>query len=217
MAEGFEALRVGGEVVPGCAASLDDGLGIVEDAQGEEALAEVEPDPFDGVEFGTVGGQGQEREIVGDGERPFVVPAGAVEHQDGVDVVGQGCGEVGEKQVHDLGVDAGQDEGEVLAGGRAHGGEDVGPLVAVGARAGGALALEPPPVANPALVADPRLVLEPELEMLLGMRGGGASQGLAQPLFLNRSWACGSRRGFAGRAFCREKPRRCSTRVRLEG
>jgi len=53
----------------------------------------------------------------------------APEHHDGVDPLGQAGGEVLEEQVHDLGADAGQHEGEVLAGGWAHGGEDIGPLV----------------------------------------------------------------------------------------
>jgi hypothetical protein len=80
-----------------------------------------------------------------------------------VRILAQGVGEVCEKQVHDLGVDARQHEGEVVAGGRAYGGEDVGPLVADLTRPGGALAPAPPPVTDPALVADARFILKPEL------------------------------------------------------
>ncbi len=122
-----------------------------------------------------------------------------------------------EEQVHDLGVDGGQHEGDVLAGGRADGGEDVGPLVADLTWARGAPAPEPPAVADPALVADAGLVLEPELEALVGMRFGGRLQGRAEPLFLKRSCASASLCGCAGRTFCREKPMRRSTRVMLDG
>ena len=61
----------------------------------------------------------------------------------------QGIGEVCEKQVHDLGVDARHHQGDVVAGVRAHGGEDVGPLVADLTRPGGTLAPAPPPVTYP--------------------------------------------------------------------
>ena len=46
---------------------------------------------------------------------------------------------------------------------RAHGGEDVGPLVADLTRPGGTLAPAPPPVTHPALVADARFILKPQL------------------------------------------------------
>ena len=75
----------------------------------------------------------------------------------------QGIGEVCEKQVHDLGVDARHHQGDVVAGVRAHGGEDVGPLVADLTRPGGTLAPAPPPVTHPALVADARFILKPQL------------------------------------------------------
>ena len=70
----------------------------------------------------------------------LVVPTGAVAHHDGVRILVQGIGEVCEKQVHDLGVDARHHQGDVVAGVRAHGGEDVGPLVADLTRPGGTLA-----------------------------------------------------------------------------
>ena len=167
------------EGIPGLAAGLDNCFGVVEHAEGKEALAEIKPDPLDRVEFRTVGWQRHQRDVVRNGERALVVPTGAVEDHGGVDVVWPDSGEAGEERVHDLGVDGGQHEGEVLAGGRAHGGEDVGPLVADLTRARSAPAPEPPAVADPALVADPRLVLEPEFEALVGMRFGDRLQGRA--------------------------------------
>ena len=205
------------EGIPGLAAGLDNGFGVVEDAEREEALSEIEPDPLDRVEFRTVGWQGRQGEVVRDLKRAAVVPAGAVEHHEGVCVVWPGGGEAGEEQVHDLGVEGGQHEGEVLAGGRAHGGEDVGPLVADLTWARGAPAPGPPAMTDPALVAEAGLVLEPELEALVGVGFGGRLQGRAEPLFLKRSCASGSLCGCAGRTFWREKPSRRSTRVMLEG
>ena len=126
-------------------------------------------------------------------------------------------GELGQKQVHRGGIDERQHQGEVLAGGGADGGEDVGPLIALLHQAGRPLALEPPTVARPPLVADAGLVLEPQLQALAGMRRGGCRQGRPEPLFWKRSCAFASRRGWAGRAFWRENPRRRNTRVMLEG
>ena len=199
------------------AAGLDDGLGVGEEAQRQEALAQVEPDPLDRIEFRAVGRQRHERQIVGGGQRPLVMPAGAVEHDDGVGIGRQRGGELGQKQVHRCGIDDRQHQREVFAGGGADGGEDIGPLVALLREAGGTLALQPPAVAYPPLVADARLVLKPELQALAGMCFGRRLQGGAQPLFWKRCCAFLSRPGWAGRAFWRENPMRRSTRVMLEG
>ena len=131
----------------------------------------IEPNPLDGAEFGTVWRQERQSDVVGDGEGARVVPTGAVAHHDGVRILVQGVGEVCEKQVHDLGVDARQLEGDVVAGVGTHGGENVGPLVADLTRPGGTFAPAPPPVTDPALVADARFIpgsspgqaLEPQL------------------------------------------------------
>lgn len=147
----------------------------------------MEPNPLDWIEFRTVGRQGHEGDVFGDAKRSFIVPASTVEHHDCVHLLGQRGGEVFKEQVHDRCVDAGQHEGEVLAGGWTHGREDVGPLVTILAEARSTLALEPPAMADPAFVADARLVLEPELELLLGMRASDRFQSVAEPLFLNRS------------------------------
>ncbi len=205
------------EVDPSVAAGLDDGVGVVEQAVGEVALAQVEPDALDRVELGTVGRQRRQGDVVRHLERPLVVPSGAVEGDDGVGVPGQDLGELPEEDVHGPGRDLGQDEGEVLARGRAHGGEDVGPVVALVAAPRRARALGPPAVADPALVADAGFVLEPELQALVRMRRGGGRQCVAQPLFLNAARAPGSPLGCDGRAFCQDRPRRRSTFHRLPG
>jgi hypothetical protein len=74
-------------------AGIDDGFGIVEDAEGEVSLAQVEPDALDGIELGTVGRQPDEGDVCGQAVGGQVVPAGAVEDDGGVDPVWQGLGE----------------------------------------------------------------------------------------------------------------------------
>jgi hypothetical protein len=59
------------------------------------------------------------------------VPAGAVEHQDGVLVLGQRCRELGEERVHRRGQDLRQHQSEAIAGCRPDSGEEVGPGVAL--------------------------------------------------------------------------------------
>jgi hypothetical protein len=145
------------------------------------------------------------------------MPAGAVQDEDGVHVLGQTGGEAGQEQVHHAGVDPGQHQGEVLAGGRPQGGEDVGPLIADLAKAGRTLTLEPPAMADPALVTDAGLILKPELDALARMGGDRRPQRRWEPLFLKRCCAGASFCGCAGRAFWREKPMRRRTRVMLEG
>jgi hypothetical protein len=94
----------------------------------------------------------------------------------------------------------------------AHGGEDVGPVVAPVARRRGAAAGEEPAVADPALVADAGLVLGPQLEPLVEVRRGGGAQGACKAPFLKAWRAAGSPLGCSGRAFCQDRPRRRSTR-----
>lgn len=145
------------------------------------------------------------------------MPSGAVEDEDGVDIVVEGSGEAVEEQLHDGGADTGEHEGEVLAGGRSDRGEDVGPLVAVLAQARRTLALEPPAMTDPPLVADASLILEPELQAFARIGLGRGAQCGAEPLFLKRSCALASLSGWCGRAFCRENPMRRSTSLMLEG
>lgn len=145
------------------------------------------------------------------------MPAGAVKHQHEMRVGWPGGRDVVEEDLHGVRIDRGQHQGEVLAGGGADRGEDVGPLVAELLDARRPLAAPPPAVADPALVADPGLVLEPQLDALVGMAGGGLGYAVGQPPFLKASCASASRLGWWGRAFWREKSSRRSTRVMLEG
>ena len=181
---------------PSVAAGVDDGVGGVEQAQGEEPLTEIEPDALDRVEFGAVGGQDDQGDVYRDREVAADVPAGAVEHQDKMGVGRAGRGDMIEEDPHGGGVDGGQDQRDVLAGGGTNRGEDVGPLVAELLDAGRPLAAPPPAMADPALVADPRLVLEPQLDPFVGMVVGDFGYACGKPPFLKASCASASRFGW---------------------
>ena len=55
----------GGEGVPRLAACVDDGGVAVEQAVGEEAFAQVEPDALDRVQLGCLGRQRHEGDVAG--------------------------------------------------------------------------------------------------------------------------------------------------------
>lgn len=127
------------------------------------------------------------------------------------------CGDLIKEDLHGGGVDRRQNQRDVLAGGRADRGEDVGPEVAELLDARRALAAAPPAVADPALVADPGLVGEPQLDPLVGMLRGDGGYLVGKPPFLKAACASGSFFGWKGRAFWREKPSLRSTRLMLDG
>src|SRR4051794_11274745 len=104
-----------------------------------------------------------------------------------------------------------QHEGEVLAGGGPDGREDVRPGVAHVAAAGRPLPAGEPAMAHAPLLAEPGFVLEPERQALIRMRRARGSEGGLEPPFANASRAAGSAFGWAGRAFCRDRPSRCSS------
>jgi len=51
-AERSDAFGVFGDDVPDCAAGVDDGVAVLEEAQGEKPVAQVKPDPLHRVELG---------------------------------------------------------------------------------------------------------------------------------------------------------------------
>ena len=94
------------------------------------------------------------------------MPAGLIDQEHGVGAGRDGFGNLGEMQVHRLGVAGRQDQGRTLALFRADGAEDIcrgGALIAGSARAGAALG---PAAGDLVLLADPSLVLEPNLYCL---------------------------------------------------
>ena len=115
------------------------------------------PDVLDRVQFRTVGGQGQQGEVVGDNEGVRSVPACAVEDEDGMGTGGDAAGDFREVGVHRLGVDGRQDQPCRGATCGADGPEDVGPLVAGIAGCAGSGAAPGPDAGERALLANARV------------------------------------------------------------
>jgi hypothetical protein len=148
-----------------------------------------------------VGRQDHERDVLRHGEVAAHVPARAVEHQGEVGVGRPGRGAIVEEDLHRRGVDGGQDEGDVLSGGRPDRGEDVGSPIAELLHARRALVAPPPAVADPALVATRASSSNQSSMRLPGWRAAASAIRSASPPFLKASCASASRFGWYGRAF----------------
>jgi len=159
----------------------------------EKVAAEELPDVLDRIEFRGIGRQRHEGDVARHQQAPAgLVPAGAVEDENGMGLGIDAAADLGEVEAHQLGADGGQHEGSAGRARRAHGTENVGPVMALIARCRrpGAAA-RPDPRQRP-LLADPGLVLEPDFERLAG---GGVRQAFADPggeVFLNACWAAAS-------------------------
>ena len=152
-----------GELVPSIAAMVDEVVVGCEDAIGEPVVAHELPNVFHRVEFGGFWRQGDDGDVGRHGEAHRHVPAGLIDQQHGVGAGCDGFGDLGEMQVHRLGIAGRQDQGRALALFRADGAEDVGrggALIAGSARAGAALR---PAAGDLVLLADASFVLEPNL------------------------------------------------------
>ena len=116
------------------------------------------------------------------------------------------AGDLGEMQVHGLGVDLRQHESGGFLGLGAGGSEEVGRLVALIAGLPRPAAAARPLSGQLALLADPGFVLEPDLDPLPRrfLADGGNDQ-LGQ-FFLNSACASGADLGCCGRAEIRLKP-----------
>lgn len=106
---------------------VDDVVVVGEDAVGERVVAHELPDVLDGVQFGRVGRQEEQRDILRDDELGRGVPAGAVQNEDGMGA-GIDCRrDLGQMLVHRAGVAVGQHEARALALLWTDRPEDVGP------------------------------------------------------------------------------------------
>src|SRR5918992_5077868 len=74
-AERCDAADLGHEALPRGARRIDDGLVVLEQAVGEEALLEVEPQTLDRVQFRRARGQRLECDVGGGLEGPRPLPA----------------------------------------------------------------------------------------------------------------------------------------------
>ena len=88
----------------------------------EVVLAQELPDVLDRIEFRTVGRQMQQADVVRHLQLiPWLVPAGAIEHDHRVVTVGDVPADFAQMQVHGVDVDPGQDQGGADAPGGADG------------------------------------------------------------------------------------------------
>ena len=92
------------------AAGQDDVVTGVEHAMGEVVLPQELPHVFDRVELRRVGRQVRQADVGRDAELfAGLVPTGAVEHDHGMGARSHARADLGQVQVHGLGVAAGQD------------------------------------------------------------------------------------------------------------
>ena len=94
------------------------------------------------------------------------MPAGLIDQEHGVGAGRDGLGDLGEMQVHRLGIAGRQDQGRALALLRADGPEDVGRGGSLITGRTGTRAALRPAAGDLVLLADPGLVLEPNLYCL---------------------------------------------------
>ena len=136
----------------------------------QEPLLEIEPYAFDGVELWRIGRQCYQRDILRDDEAARDVPAGLIEHHDGMLVAIDGGREAVQELLHRIRVRVGQNKGEAVIGAGLDSREDVGKREAIVGEAWRTLAASPPDVARAPLLADPSFVLEKEADALAFMR-----------------------------------------------
>ena len=132
------------------------------DAVGEPVVSHELPDVFGGVEFGAFGRERQNGDVGGKVELVRHMPAGLIEQQHGVRAGRDVFGDLGEMQVHRIGVAFGQDERRALAVLGRDRAENIcrGGALVLG-RGGPRAALRPAP-GELVLLANARLVGEPD-------------------------------------------------------
>src|SRR2546426_1744617 len=168
--DGHDAPRLVDELVPCRTTMVDEIVVGFEDAVGEPVVAHELPDVLDRVELWALRRQQNDGDVGRHEEARGQVPAGLVDQEDGVGSGRDGCGDLGEVQVHRLGVAGWHDQGCTLALLRADCTEDVGgsgPLVPRCAWTGAALG---PAAGGLVLLADAGLVGGPDFYRGAGKR-----------------------------------------------
>src|ERR1700692_3307148 len=177
---------------------IDDVVVVVEDGDGEFVAAQIFPDVFDRIEFGSVGWQTDKGDVFGDRERGSNVIAGAIENESGVTTCRHLAADSSEMQRHVLGVGGRHDQAccdATLRTGRA---KQVGPVVALVVRRAGPRSTFGPDAGQRALLADPGLILEPDFDWLAFGAAGDLRRDCRGEVFLNVSRASSSAFGWRG-------------------
>src|SRR5665811_1230115 len=164
--DGHDAPWLIDELVPCFAAMVDEIVIGFEDTVGEPVVAHVLPDVLNRVELWGFWRQGDNGDVGRHDEARRHVPASLIDQEDGVGTGRDDRGDLGEVQVHRLGVAGRQDQGRTLAFLWADGAEDVGrggPLITGSAGAGATLC---PSAGDLVLLADTSLICEPDLYLV---------------------------------------------------
>ena len=159
---------MGDELLPGVAASIEDGVVISEDAVCEVVLAKELPDIFCRVEFWRVGRQGQKRDVAGNIEAcGLFVIAGAVHDDDGVSAGGDRAADFHQMYVHRFRIGARQNQACGAGALGADCAEQIRPFVTLISRRLRTRPASRPAPGQAAFLADARFILEPDLDRLL--------------------------------------------------
>ena len=163
-AEGHDAPRLLGQLVTSIAAVIYDIFVGGEDAVGKPVVAHELPDILLRVQFGALGRQGDESDIVGHLQPLGGMPSGLVEQDSGMSARFDVSGDLGQMPIHRLDVAPRQHEVGGFAFFRADRTENVGrggPLIVWRRRPGAAFGPAPRDLV---LLSDARLVGEPDLD-----------------------------------------------------
>lgn len=164
-ADGHDAPRLVGDLVPGLATVVDDVVIVLEDPVGEVVVAHELPEVFNGVELRRFGRQRQERQVRRSLKRLGEVPAGLIKQHDGV-VAGLDLGaDLLQVLAHRLAVAVGHHQaggGSLVGADRT---EDVGPLGALVLGRGRTGSAPGPAAGDLVLLPDARFILPPDLEL----------------------------------------------------
>ena len=181
---------------------------VEEPAQRQIALAQELPDPLLRVQLGAVGRQRQRRYVAGPAQVLGRVPAGAVEHEDGVRPRRDMSAQLRQEQGHRRRVAARQDQRAAEVAARAHRAEEIDGLVAVRARRTRARAGLGPDPGQRALLPDPHLIREPDFDRRARRQARADLSHPGGEVCWKAACAAGSLFGCRGRGSTQARPRR---------
>ena len=189
------------QLVPSITAMIDDLVIGFEDAVREPIIPQELPDVFDRIEFWAFGWQRDDADILGYGERGGHVPPGLIHEQYGMGARRHCTGDLGEMQVHRVGIAQWQDKRCALAQCRTDRSKDVGRYGALIIRRRRARPALRPPARDLVFLTYARLVLEPDFyRSALRKAGANFFQFPCKAPFLNASSASLSCAWWRGRA-----------------
>ena len=150
------------ELVPSRAAVIQDGFIRAENAVGDPVVADELPDVLHWIEFGALGWQRNECDVLWHDKLGGQMPAGLIEQQRRMPPRRDLFCDFGKMQVHRLSVTGRQNERRALAVAWADGAKDIGGGGALIGRRRGPGAAPCPPPCDLVLLADARLVGKPD-------------------------------------------------------